>query len=70
MPEYKLQHAVPLFMKQSELAEKRDQWSEARDAAKRVLEIDPDNERAQLRVDRIDDIMNDDLAADPGYTNF
>jgi tetratricopeptide (TPR) repeat protein len=54
MPEYKLAHAIPLFMKQSELAERRKQWNEARDAIRRVLEIDPSHAEARRRLDHID----------------
>lgn len=54
MPEYKLAHAIPLFMKQSELAERRNQWSEARDAIRRVLEIDPEHSEAKRRLQQID----------------
>ncbi|MGM0555727.1 MAG: DUF4388 domain-containing protein [Myxococcota bacterium] len=70
MPEYKLQHAVPLFIKQSELAERRNQWSEARDALRRVLEIEPSNEQAQLRLERIEEQDNEHLSADPSQSNF
>lgn len=70
MPEYKLQHAVPLFVKQSELAERRNQWSEARDALRRVLEIEPTNEQAQLRLERLDKQESDHLSPDPSQSNF
>ncbi len=53
MPEYKLAHAVPLFLKQSELAERRRQWTEARDGIRRVLEIDPANQEASARLKRL-----------------
>jgi hypothetical protein len=70
MPEYKLQHAVPLFMKQAELAERRDQVAEARDALRRVLEIEPSHEQAQLRLERLDLTENEHLSPDPSQSNF
>ena len=54
MPEYKLAHAIPLFMKQAELAERRQQWDEARDGVLRVLEIDPAHKEAKARLIQID----------------
>lgn len=65
MPEYKLAHAIPLFLKQSELAERRGQWEEARDAVRRVLEIDPEHEEGQRRLLRIEEIINGWRAPDP-----
>lgn len=53
MPEYKLAHAVPLFLKQAELAERRSQWAEARDGLRRVLEIEPDNSDGTTRLKRL-----------------
>jgi lipopolysaccharide biosynthesis regulator YciM len=53
MPEYKLAHAIPLFLKQSELAEKREQWGDAADSLRRVLEIDPDHRDAKRRLDMV-----------------
>ena len=53
MPEYKLAHAIPLFLKQSELAEKREQWNDAADSLRRVLEIDPDHRDAKRRLDMV-----------------
>ncbi len=70
MPEYKLAHAIPLFMKQSELAERRSQWSEALDAVRRVLEIEPDNQKAQLRYSRIEQMQDGRLSANPAESNF
>lgn len=54
MPEYKLEHAIPLFLKQCELAERRNNWANARDAIRRVLEIDPAHEEARRRRQRIE----------------
>lgn len=69
MPEYKLAHAVPLFLKQSELAERRGQWAEARDAVRRVLEIDPENAEGQRRLKRYEQIIDQGLSPDPADTN-
>ncbi|GEM_PF-7039985 len=46
MPGYKLQHAVSIFRKQAELAKRRGQWDQAQDALRRLLEIQPDDTRA------------------------
>jgi hypothetical protein len=46
MPGYKLQHAVSIFRKKAELARRREQWEEAQDALRRLLEIQPDDPRA------------------------
>lgn len=54
MPEYKLAHAIPLFLKQSELAERRQQWDEARDSVQRVIELEPQNAAAAERIQQID----------------
>lgn len=70
MPEYKLEHAIPLFMKQSELAERRQQWKEARDASLRVLEIAPDNEQAAHKIERIEAILDNRLSPDATESNF
>ncbi|MFW5968513.1 MAG: hypothetical protein ACOCV2_13395 [Persicimonas sp.] len=70
MPEYKLKHAVPLFMKQAELAEKRSQFSEALDSLKRILEIDPDNEKAQLRYARIQEMEEGHLSPSAPESTF
>ncbi len=53
MPEYKLAHAIPLFLKQSELAEKREQWDDAADSLRRVLEIDPLHRDAKRRLEMV-----------------
>ncbi|MEM1348683.1 MAG: hypothetical protein AAGI01_09025 [Myxococcota bacterium] len=50
MPEYKLAHAIPLFLKQCELAERRQEWSGAIDSLRRVLEIEPDHPEANTRM--------------------
>lgn len=68
MPEYKLDHAIPLFLKQSELAERRQQWSDARDAIRRVLDIDPDHHRARKKLERFDKILEGNLSPDPADT--
>lgn len=52
MPEYKLAHAIPLFLKQSELAERRQEWEESCDSLRRVLEIAPDHDGARKRLER------------------
>jgi hypothetical protein len=70
MPEYKLAHAVPLFMKQAELAERRSQWSEALDSIRRVLEIEPDNEKADIRYTRVLELKQGRLATNPAESNF
>lgn len=70
MPEYKLAHAIPLFLKQSELAERRRQWPEARDALLRVLEIEPDNKDASGRLERVEAIMDNRLSPDAEDSNF
>lgn len=69
MPEYKLDHAIPLFLKQAELAQRRQHWEDARDAIRRVLDIDPDNDEAMRRLDRVDGIIVGDLSPDPSDTN-
>ncbi len=56
MPEYKLAHAVPLFLKQCELAEKRGQLDDALDSLRRALEIAPENPQAaswRTRLERL-----------------
>ncbi len=68
MPEYKLEHAIPLFLKQSELAERRQQWSDARDAIRRILDIDPDHQRAKQKLERYDEIIEGDRSPDPADT--
>jgi hypothetical protein len=70
MPEYKLAHAIPLFLKQSELAERRSEWAEAIDSLRRVLEIDPDNEKAALRYSRIEQMQDGRLSPNPAESNF
>lgn len=70
MPEYKLAHAIPLFMKQSELAEKRRNWPESLDAIKRVLEIEPGQKDATFRNQRLNDIISNRLSPDALDSNF
>lgn len=70
MPEYKLDHAIPLFMKQAELAERRSQWSEALDSVRRVLEIDPDNEKADIHYTRVLEMKQGRLSSNPAESNF
>ncbi len=67
MPEYKLDHAIPLFLKQCELAERRQNWVEARDAILRVLEIEPDHEEAKRKLDSLDEHI-EGRAVDPAET--
>jgi hypothetical protein len=54
MPEYKLAHAIPLFLKQCELAERRGQWEDAADSVRRILEIDPTHAEGLGRLKRIE----------------
>ncbi|MEZ4460445.1 MAG: hypothetical protein R3E66_12115 [bacterium] len=70
MPEYKLAHAIPLFLKQSELAEKRRNWAEALDAARRVTEIEPGHKDAAFRAQRLLDIIENRLSPDALDSNF
>lgn len=70
MPAYKLAHAIPLFMKQSELAERRAEWDEAIDALRRVLEIDPGNKKAGLYLLRIEQMQAGRLSSDPAQSSF
>ncbi len=70
MPEYKLAHAIPLFLKQGELAEKRRQWEDAMDSVKRVLEIDPENKDAKYRAERLVAIMENRLSPEAGDSSF
>jgi hypothetical protein len=70
MPDYKLAHAIPLFLKQAELAEKRRQWNESADALKRVLEIEPINREARIKMDRIQAILENRLSPDAADSNF
>lgn len=70
MPEYKLAHAIPLFLKQAELAERRRQWLEAKDALLRVLEIDPDDKDGKGRLSRVEAILDNRLSPDAVDSNF
>lgn len=70
MPEYKLEHAIPLFLKQCELAERRDNWANAVDAVRRVLEIDPDHEEARRKLERFKDKVDDTDNPDPASTVY
>ncbi len=70
MPEYKLNHAIPLFLKQCDLAKKRRKWKDAKDALLRVLEIDPDHKDAIFELDRIEAILNNRLSPDAADSNF
>lgn len=70
MPAYKLSHAIPLFLKQSELAERRTEWAEAIDSLRRVLEIDPGNEKAGLHLARIQQMQASNISPDPTESNF
>jgi hypothetical protein len=54
MPEYKLAHAIPLFLKQCELAERREQWEDAADSLRRILEIEPTHADAAARLKRVE----------------
>lgn len=70
MPEYKLAHAIPLFLKQAELAERRRQWQDARDSLLRVLEIDPDERDGLMRLTRIEAIIDNRLSPEAADSNF
>ncbi len=70
MPEYKLAHAIPLFMKQAELAERRRQWTESKDALHRVLEIEPEQKAATLKLERIEAILDNRLSPDATESTF
>lgn len=70
MPEYKLAHAIPLFMKQAELAERRQQWKEAKDAIRRVLEVEPDHKQATYKLERLDAILENRLSPNAADSNF
>jgi hypothetical protein len=54
MPEYKLAHAIPLFLKQCELAERREQWEDAADSLRRIIEIEPTHADAVARLKRVE----------------
>ena len=62
MPEYKLAHAIPLFLKQCELANRRNQIEEACDSLRRVLELDPNHEVAKAQLAGFEQQLNGDLA--------
>jgi hypothetical protein len=62
MPEYKLAHAIPLFLKQCELAQRRNQIEEACDSLKRVLELDPNHETARAQLAGFEQRLKGDLA--------
>ena len=64
MPEYKLDHAIPLFLKQCELAERRQHWTDARDAIRRVLEIEPEHADARRKLERFEDKLDGSSASD------
>ena len=68
MPEYKLDHAIPLFLKQCELAERRQQWDDAYDAVRRVLDIDPDHSEAQRKKGLLEQFMDGRLSPNPADT--
>src|SRR5690554_98777 len=70
MPAYKLAHAIPLFMKQSELAERRSEGDEAIDSLRRVLEIDPGSEKAGLYLLGIEQMQAGRLSSDPAKSSF
>ena len=54
MPEYKLAHAIPLFLKQAELAERRSNWEDSQDSLRRILELEPGHTQAQARLERVE----------------
>lgn len=70
MPEYKLDHAIPLFLKQAELAERRQEWAEAKDSLRRLLEIDPENQQAASRLAQVERRLAGGLSEDPAESNF
>lgn len=47
MPEYKIEHALPLLMKRAELAQYSGRLEVARDSVARILELEPSHRRAQ-----------------------
>jgi len=53
MPEYKLEHAVPLLMRRGRLALRRGRPEVARDAFLRVLELEPDHDEATRELPEI-----------------
>lgn len=53
MPEYKLEHAIPLFMQRAELARRRGRDDLARDAYARIVEIQPDHEEANRELEQL-----------------
>ena len=65
MPEYKLQHALPLFFKQCELAERRGHHVEALDSLKRVLELKPDDKEARGHMKRIREHIKEGGLSEP-----
>lgn len=70
MPEYKLSHAIPLFLKQCELAEKRGAKEDALDSLRRVLEIAPDHQDAALWKQRLMAIESGSNEADVSSSSF
>lgn len=54
MPDYKLEHAIPLLLKKADLAEQRDQFDLAEDALRRVLEIEPEHRDAKGRLEGLE----------------
>ncbi len=51
MPDYKLEHALPLLLRKAELAHQRGQLELARDALRRVLELEPNHVEATSRLE-------------------
>lgn len=70
MPEYKLSHAIPLFLKQCELAEKRGAKDDALDSLRRVLEIAPEHQDAALWKQRLAAIESGSDEADVSSSSF
>ncbi len=55
MPDYKLDHALPLLLDRAELASRRGREDLARDACLRVLELEPGYEEAKRRIRELGD---------------
>lgn len=70
MPEYKLSHAIPLFLKQCELAEKRGSKDEAMDSLRRALEIAPEHADAPLWSQRLSALLAGEIEADASSSSF
>ena len=68
MPEYKLDHAIPLFLKQAELARRRQQWRNARDSLCRVLELEPGHGEAESYLTVVEAEISGEPLGNPDET--